>query len=67
MSAALVDQTLRCSKCEHTWREKIIYGVPIAVWSAHVKSLRCPKCGADWHLLCFIDALITLGDEEVQP
>jgi hypothetical protein len=26
--------------------EPLIYNVPIDVWVAHVRSLRCPGCGA---------------------
>lgn len=54
--AVLIVQSLRCMQCEHEWREKIIGNVPVNVWTAHVKSLRCPNCGAVWNRLAFREA-----------
>jgi hypothetical protein len=51
MSAVLTP--LRCLGCSHEWHEPIINNVRVAVWQAHVKSLTCPQCGANWRRLAF--------------
>ena len=51
--AVLTAQPLRCMECEHRWSEKIIANVPVRAWTAHVKSLHCPSCGAVWNRLAF--------------
>jgi hypothetical protein len=46
MPARLEETPLVCNACKHEWMEPLIYNVPIDVWVAHVRSLRCPGCGA---------------------
>ena len=53
MPAMLQDQPLVCKACNHEWLEPLINNVPIDVWVAHVKSLRCPECGAGSDRLAF--------------
>jgi len=49
MSGIWVDhQLIRCCDCGHEWMADMLQNVAIKVWIAHIKSLRCPKCGAGW-------------------
>lgn len=49
---------LRCTHCEHVWPENILVGIEIRVWIAHMQSLRCPCCAADYR------SLLLLGNED---
>ena len=53
MSAVLRPERLVCMMCKHEWIESLIYRVPILVWVAHVRSLRCPSCGVGSKKLAF--------------
>lgn len=37
---------LWCKKCGKPWDDWQPQNVPIATWAAHVKTYRCPHCGA---------------------
>jgi hypothetical protein len=37
---------LRCGPCKHEWDSLQPCHCPIPTWVAHVRSLRCPLCGA---------------------
>ena len=37
---------LACKQCSHTWDDWQPNNCPIATWVAHVKTYRCPHCGA---------------------
>ena len=51
--AYVTGQLIVCKKCNHQWRENILQNVLVKVWTAHVRSLRCLNCGADYHELAF--------------
>ena len=36
----------RCLGCEHRWQGYLPINVPIPVWVATAKTMRCPHCGA---------------------
>ena len=38
---------LLCQDCGHAWDDWQSCRVPFETWIAHVKSYRCPECGAD--------------------
>ena len=37
---------LACRQCGHTWDDWQPQSVPLKTWTAHVKTYRCPHCGA---------------------
>ena len=37
---------LACRQCGHTWDDWQPRNVPLETWVAHVKTYRCPHCGA---------------------
>ena len=51
--AQLSPTPLGCRSCGHEWMEPILSMVTVRVWVLHVRSLRCPACGAGWHRLAF--------------
>jgi len=53
MPAELQPTDLACLKCMHEWTEPLIVQVALAVFCAHVESLRCPVCGVDSSQLAF--------------
>lgn len=38
---------LVCMKCAHEWDDWQPHDCPANTWIAHVKTYRCPKCGAN--------------------
>jgi len=38
---------LACRHCRHAWDDWQPQDVPVETWVAHVKTYRCPRCGAD--------------------
>jgi hypothetical protein len=49
----LAEHEIACLDCGLIWAEKLIYAVVVDVWTAHVKSLRCPDCGAGYRRIAF--------------
>ena len=37
---------LGCKRCGHEWDDWQPQMVPVATWVAHVRTYRCPECGA---------------------
>lgn len=49
-----IDHTpLLCDFCHHEWEGEILQSVAVTAWVAHVKSIHCPKCGANWKRIRF--------------
>ena len=49
---------LACQKCGKWNDMDMLIGVSISVWAAHVKTWKCPHCGAGWTKQSF-----TVGDK----
>ena len=47
-------QKFKCKRCGEFWTGEMIQNVPISVWVAHVRSIRCPNCGAATRYICFV-------------
>ena len=42
-----IEQTaVHCLDCKHKWLADTVLDAPIEVWSASVRALSCPACGA---------------------
>jgi hypothetical protein len=44
---------LACLACRHEWTGETVQDAPAEVWTAAVRVLRCPACGARWHAIAF--------------
>jgi len=44
-----------CHKCKHEFEAEIVVGVAIEVFTAHLKTIYCPKCHSNWKKLAFLD------------
>lgn len=42
-----------CRLCGYKYEEELLCQIPLTVWLAHIKSLRCPQCDAGWRRLSF--------------
>lgn len=45
---------LYCKKCDAIWDQDTLCHVPIPVWLCHIKTIHCPRCGADWKQISFV-------------
>jgi hypothetical protein len=39
-----IRKQVHCSICDLTWLEVLGRGVPVSVWIAQIKALRCSRC-----------------------
>lgn len=37
---------LACKQCGHAWEDTQPNNCPVETWCAHVRTYRCPNCGA---------------------
>lgn len=45
---------MKCIACNHTWTQECLQDVAIPIWTAHIKTIHCPKCNAPWKKLAFV-------------
>lgn len=46
---------LRCGPCGYVWNDWQPSHVPPATWIAHIRAMRCPRCGAKRKLFIRFD------------
>lgn len=44
---------LVCRNCKHEWHTETLCHIPISVWVAHIRTLHCPVCRANYRKLSF--------------
>ena len=42
----IVETPVHCIKCSHEWVAQVVEDAPVAVWTASIKAIQCPACGA---------------------
>lgn len=45
---------LVCRKCQHHWRENMLQMVTFDTYMAHMRSIHCPACDANYEHLSFV-------------
>lgn len=43
-----------CRQCNERFNLETLQDVIVDVWVRHIKTLRCPQCGATWRKLSFV-------------
>ncbi|MDE2107158.1 MAG: hypothetical protein KGL39_58675, partial [Patescibacteria group bacterium] len=59
-------QTVTCGKCAHEWRAELLAEVPVHLFTAALKEVSCPNCGAGWRNVQFGRIPPTIPDPDTR-